>query len=296
MAISTFHSTDDKISLEEFIDFVDSNIHIRDDDSVISAAPMLEALANNKALLIDTYNKELLKYDVERGAAYSPSSAVLGKGRRSRFVVRANLWPPAGEGRARTIEESLFSYDLAHDHNFSFLTANYFGPGYETEIWEYADRDSMAGYIGEHVPLVFLERTRLHSGKQIFYRRCRDIHIQFAPPTFSASINLMMPSAEDILTDQFIFDLTRQQVVSYPEGCPSSRRVFLMEIAGSLGNGKTAEILTNIASSHPCQRTRAGALRGALKIAPELATMLPSRIKDDSSHHVREALAETMRD
>ncbi len=292
MAINTFHSTDKKISLEEFIDFVDSNIDIRDDDSVVSAAPMLEALANNKELLVDIYNKELLEYDLKKGAAYSPSSAVLGRGRESKFVVRANLWPSAGHGAARTIEESLFSYAMAHDHNFSFLTANYFGPGYETEIWEYADYGSVVGYVGEPVPLAFLERTRLHSGKQIFYRRCRDIHIQFAPSTFSASINLMMPSATDILTDQFVFDLERRQIASHPEGCPSSRRVFLMEMAGALGTETTAEILLKIASSHACARTRASALRGALKISPTLANTLPHRIKDDSSHHVRTVLAE----
>ncbi|MFT3765115.1 MAG: hypothetical protein QM820_06315 [Minicystis sp.] len=267
MAKSTFHSTDQKVSLEEFIDFVERNVDVRDDDSVMLAAPMLEALANNKDLLIDVYNKELLSYDAARGAAYSPASAVLGRG--SKFVVRANLWPPTAGGAARTVEESLFSYATAHDHNFSFLTANYFGPGYETEIWEYADRSSMIGYVGERVPLVFLERTRLHSGKQIFYRRCRDIHVQFAPPTFSVSINLMMPSAQDIITDQFVFDLAKQQVVSHPDGCPASRRVFLMEVAGALGNDRTAEVLLGIASSHPCARTRASALRGALKIRPE---------------------------
>jgi hypothetical protein len=292
MAISTFHKADKAISLQEFIDFVDQNIDMRDTESVISAAPMLEALACNKQLLIDVYNRDLKRYcDGVSGAAYSPSSAVLGSGVAKPFVVRANLWPALDTTtRIKTIETHIFSYDLAHDHNFDFLTANYFGPGYETDLWEYTSSDTVSGVIGEHVELRFLERTQLHAGKQIFYRRCQDIHIQFPPKSFSASINLMSPSNLDIITDQYLFDLASATITGHPGGCPTSRRVNLVEIAGLLGDASTAEILGELAHRHPCQRTRATALAGTINIlGPDFQPA--GSLLDDRSAHVKGVLA-----
>ena len=280
MAISTFHTATRAIGLQEFIDYVDENIDMADVDSVVSAAPMLEALAGNKQMLIDVYNGDLKRYcDGSSGAAYSPSSAVLGAGRKAPFVVRANLWPAlGGNAGARTIEEHIFSYDLAHDHNFDFLTANYFGPGYETELWEYETMAPGSASVGEAVKLRFLERTRLHSGKQIFYRRCKDVHIQFPPESFSASINLMCPNDRDMVTDQFTLELENRTVTGFPGGCPTSRRVHLVEIAGMLGDANTADVLDTLARQHPCDRTRAAALDGLFNLrgpgfAPDAAVL-----------------------
>jgi hypothetical protein len=274
MAISTFHKIDKHIGVDEFVDYVDNNIDITSDESIVSAAPMLQALANNKETLIDLFNQDLLRYETAQGASYSQSSTILGRGQKQGFIVRTNMWPPRGNSKVRTIEGALFSYDLPHDHNFSFLTANYFGPGYETEIWECDDPSKIVGHVDEHVALTFLERTRLTPGKQMYFRRQRDIHIQYPPEEYSVSLNLMIANRQDLLADQFEFDTKNNRIVAFPEGTISSRRVFTMKMAGAIGNENTADILMHIAKTHPCRRTREAALSSSLTIVPDAHDML----------------------
>lgn len=293
MAICKFHEHSKISSIEEFLEYVETHIDLNDDESVVSAAAELQALANNKAMILGVYAEQLKNIGRTQNPIYSQSSAVLGKGKNKSFVVRTNLWPTidVASERVRTIESGLFSYDLAHDHNFSFLTANVFGPGYVTDIWEYQDDVRPEGYVGKVLPMRFVETTMLHPYKQIFFRRCRDVHIQHPPERFSVSINLMMPTAEDILTDQYVFDMDSHSVSGFPQGCASSRRVFLMEVAGAIGDGNVAEILLSLADRHPCQRTRGAALKSALSIEPNLIDCLPASVLDSDSYHVKSVLS-----
>jgi hypothetical protein len=290
MAISTFCKTNQTIDIDEFVDYVESHIDVNEDDSIISAATMLQALANNQKILIDIFNRDLLKFNVEAGVSYSQSSSILGVGKNKSFVVRANMWPPIGPSKLNTIENALFSYELPHNHNFSFLTTNYFGPGYETDIWECVDKNFLYGRIGEEVPIRFLERTRLEPGKQMFFRRQRDIHVQLPPEDFSMSLNLLIMTEQDHLTDQFEFNTKNSSIAGFPSGTICSKRVFLMNIAGKVGDDYTADILLKIAADHPCQRTRGAALESALNLSPTTANTLDKRIKDDKSPFIQEVL------
>lgn len=290
MAISTFCETTQIIDIDEFVDFVDSKIDINEDESIISASTMLQALANNRDMLIEAFNRDLLRYDLEAGVSYSQSSCILGVGKKKGFVVRANMWPPIGHPGLKTVENALFSYELPHSHNFSFLTANYFGPGYETDIWECADCGSLHGIIGEKVSIKYLERTKLEPGKQMFFRRQQDVHVQHPPEEFSISLNLLVMTEQDCLTEQFEFNTEFGRISGFPGGSSCSKRVFLMDIAGKIGDVETADILLKIAEAHPCQRTRGAALASAINITPALANTLNKRIKDDKSPFVQEVL------
>lgn len=265
MAITTISSNTKKISIDEFVEFIEDNVDVDVDESVISASDMLQSLANNKDLLIDFFNENLLKYDCKDSSIYSQSSTILAAGTKKSFVVRANLWPEASTSNIRTIEEALFSYELAHDHNFSFLTANYFGPGYETEIWENLE-PNMESRIDQHVSLKFLERTTLHPNKIMYYRRKKDIHIQHPPKKFSVSLNLLITQDADSSIEQLVFDIKNRRIGNFPTGSISSKRTFAMQVAGEIGNERTAEILLRIGKNHPCVRTRSAALAGAIRI------------------------------
>src|SRR3546814_33924 len=70
-----------------------------------------------------------------------------------------------------------FFYGKAHDHNFSFLTVGYMGPGYWSEYYEY-DYANVAGYVGEKVNLRYIEKSKLDEGKVMLYRIHRDVHLQ----------------------------------------------------------------------------------------------------------------------
>src|SRR5262249_50680818 len=147
----------------------------------------------------------------------------------------------------------LFSYQIPHDHNFSFLTVGYWGAGYETAIYEY-DRSRVSGRAGEPVQLSFLERTTLPRGKVMFYRALTDVHCQEPPEEFSISLNLVLPLAEP--EEQLFFDLDSSTVTEHGSA-PGAGIVALCRLATHLGGGHTIGALEEIAHRHACRRARA---------------------------------------
>lgn len=255
MAIVLRQSTEEVIDVAEFVDFVEAEVDLFDRESVCAAAGRLQALANNKQLFIDSVHDSLRGLGERKIQALTPANTLLGKGRTKPFYVRANFWPQL-KGQGSAAEDVLFSYHLCHDHNFSFLTANYFGPGYETDVWVYAQPESVRGEVGESVDLTFQGRLRLAPGTQIFFQHSKDVHTQFPPPEFSVSLNLVISDPEVRKRPQYIVDPQRSQIVGFPEGTISSRRVMLMRLAGVMGTADTAELLDRVASATPCSRTR----------------------------------------
>ena len=99
-----------------------------------------------------------------------------------------------------------FFYDLPHDHNFSFLTVGYLGPGYWSDYYEH-DGDAHAGLDGEPVELRFVERSRLSEGRVLLYRAHRDIHVQRPPDSFSVSLNILAADPGQHWRTQYRFDI-----------------------------------------------------------------------------------------
>jgi hypothetical protein len=88
------------------------------------------------------------------------------------------------------------------------MTVGFFGPGYETTIYEY-DSSKVTGFVGESVDLRFLETTQLPPGKVMLYRPHADVHAQYPPSELSISLNLMVRDATE-KRDQFCApDLSR---------------------------------------------------------------------------------------
>ena len=85
-------------------------------------------------------------------------------GRSSKFIIRANFWPALKDSVVRHSGTDPFFYGVPHDHNFSFLTVGYLGPGYWSDYYEY-DYGEVVGYPGEEVDLRFVEKSRLDAGQ-----------------------------------------------------------------------------------------------------------------------------------
>lgn len=270
MAIVLYESTDSIISVDEFIDHVERDIDLNDRNSVLSAAKQLQALANNKQIFLESVHESLIGLGVNRVQAFSPANSLLGKGRTKPFIVRANLWPPIKKGQRSSTEEEMFSYELVHDHNFSFLTANYFGPGYETDVWFYSHPERIRGDIGESVDLTFQGRLRLAPSTQIFFEQGVDVHSQIPPEAFSVSINLLISDAEVRRRPQHIVNPIKKTIAGYPSGTISSRRVMLMGLAARIGTKETIEILGQVSERTPCVRTKGASLSAIDQIQSRL--------------------------
>lgn len=290
MALSIPCQTAQVVSVDEYVEHVAGTVDLEDLESVISSAPMLQALANNRSLVVNSLNSALEK---SYKGVYLASAQVLVLGRTDDFYVRAGIWPSARSVAGGRIYQEQFSYHLAHDHNFMFMTVNYLGPGYDTDIYEY-DYDRLEGFVGEPVELTFLEKKRFGAGSVMLYRASKDVHVQHPPPELTITLNLLWAPPEMRLREQFIFDLEKKQVSGYSEDGDANKRISILSLAAVLGNGNTQDILLGLASSHPCRRTRLAAYEATARLAPNDAEATWTRAADDPaalvSRHARAQL------
>ena len=224
-----------------------------DEDCFASFGPALKKLANNRTFLADLVIEELKHrcHNQTRDNQYSPQVIMLhGRGRD--FAIRANFWPAMSDSVVRSSGTAPFFYGVPHDHNFSFLTVGYVGPGYWSEYYEY-DYEEVAGFTGEPVDLRFVEKSRLEEGKVMLYRAHRDVHNQLPADETSISINILGASSATQFRDQYRFDLKRSCI----DGILNRVSLEpLIALAAHFGGGEGRELIDRFAERHPSDRVR----------------------------------------
>jgi hypothetical protein len=294
------------MELDEYVDWVHRNVDGFDEASVEASAPQLRALANNRELVLDMVEASLKQDDsflqAEGVNQYTDSAFILynsaqeannrkGRDRFLQFAVRAVVWRvPRLWTNSPERENVIHSYELPHDHNFTFITAGYLGPGYKTRIYEY-DYDKVKGYAGESVDIRFLEETYLPQFKLMMYRKNKDIHIQHSPEALSISLNLIISGGrEDVanMTQQYHFDLEKKCILERALG-PASNGMALLDLAAEIGDENTADIVARIAHSDPHPETREMAYRALARLAPSERERIQTAINEDPSPIVRSA-------
>ena len=225
----------------------------QDEDALADGTLALKRLANDRSflgdILIDQLERRYRDESVE--SAYGPQSLVLSRMRGNSFL-RANIWPSEDESCFKASGADAFVYGVPHDHNFAFLTAGYFGPGYGSDYYEY-DYESVAGWRGEVADLRFVERTELSEGKLMLYRANRDVHSQLPPESLSVSLNIMHIDPAQGWYDQYGFDLDSNAVTGILN--PTSTECFLRCAVG-LGGEQALEFAEWAGRAHPSDRFR----------------------------------------
>ncbi|MEV4442012.1 HEAT repeat domain-containing protein [Streptomyces sp. NPDC049577] len=251
------------ITLADYLDHINATVDTADTDSVLASADALSALNGDADLLVDHLNQELADLaSWQNGNPYMGPSLLLGHGEN--FSVRANIWLPPARMSLHE-EQTLHSYEVPHDHTFSFLTVGHFGPGYETTIWEY-DPHTVTGVPGEHVELRLLEHTDLPRGKVMYYRAGRDIHTQHHPPALSVSLNLLIHRQDDPHAQQRFFDTDGGRLTGNTPSPATRSHQILCDLAGHLGDQRTAPLLEHLATTHPSPAVRASALENSVRV------------------------------
>lgn len=243
----------DGASLAETIDALAEGFDPQDEGSTLEAAAALERLANNRHFLGDLLVAQLQERhrDSFEESAYGPQAIVLSPLRGGCFL-RANIWPSEDESSFRASGAHSFVYGIPHDHNFDFLTAGYFGPGYRSDYYE-IDYEAIAGFSGEQAPLRFVERSALHQGKLMHYRAHVDVHAQLPPVSTSVSLNVMRVDAGQEWFDQYGFDLAGSRVARILN--PSAGETFL-RCAVALGDAEALDLAECFGRTHPSARMR----------------------------------------
>lgn len=245
--------TDDSCSLPEAIEALAAlDFNPREEDSAHEAATWLKRLANNRIFLANLLLDRLAgRRSGEPESGYGPQALMLSPLRGNMFL-RANIWPAEHDLCFKTSGARTFVYGVPHDHNFSFLTCGYLGPGYVSDYYEY-DYEQVSGYPGEDARLRFVERSALHDGKTMLYRAHRDIHSQLPAQGLSVSLNVMHVDPSQGWFDQYGFDLESGEVTGVLS--PNATEVFLRTAVAS-GSVEAEDFARWIGQSHPSDRLR----------------------------------------
>lgn len=227
-----------------------------DEDSLLAAACDLRQLGNDSTFLGDILIDELKRRcepDPE-ATAYGPQTLILARPGAQVFL-RANIWPSPDEHVLRASGAAPFYFDVPHDHNFSFLTLGYFGPGYWSDYYEY-DFENVAGYTGEPVDLRFIERSRLEHGKLMLYRAHRDVHVQYPADAMSVSLNVMHMAPHQGWFDQYRFDVENNRIAAILSHGASE---VTLRLAVALGLDEARDLAGEFGRNHPSDRMRLAA-------------------------------------
>jgi hypothetical protein len=261
-------SDDSPISLGDLIQALnDERFDPTDEDSFAAAGPLLRRLAGNRDFLADIAVAELKDRCARQSNENRYSSQVIMLHRASeKYFLRANFWPSARDSVFKSSGTSPFFYHVPHDHNFSFLTVGYMGPGYWSEYYEY-EYDQVVGVPGEKVDLKFIEKSRLDQGKVMLYRAHRDVHDQLPADEMSISINIMEASPRQPLLTQYRFDVKKCEIAGILSSASSEA---LIALAANHGGGNARDLVESFARRHPSERVQFAALRELAAAQPDV--------------------------
>ena len=260
--------TEDKLELAELVELLETgDFDSQDEDNFASWGPALRKLANNRTFLGDLMIEEL-KQRCEGQVRENQYSAqvVMLHSRSRKFMMRANFWPAVKDSVIRHSGTDPFFYGVPHDHNFSFLTVGYLGPGYWSDYYEY-DYGEVVGYPGEAVNLRFVETARLEPGKVMLYRAHKDIHLQLPADEMSVSINIVETSHSSAFRDQYRFDVANAKI----DGIMTRMSLEpMLALCAQYGDDNGLDLIAEFAARHPSDRIRWCALRAKASTAKTL--------------------------
>lgn len=236
-------------TLPKFVSFIEDNLDFSCDDSVEKCMAYLGNLHNNRSFLSEYLVSSISKglKDFESHNRYNPPSIILADSEK--FIIRANLWRPTESYKKGDINV----YGLGHDHNFNFITLNYWGPGYCSEMYEY-DYQEVEGYPGEACQLTSNGVMNLNEGEIYFYRKNKDVHRQLPPKSATITINIMEKIDSINHTKQYIFDLDKSIIDSVYGDFYSKKYIY--EMALLTNDESIYSLLKEIYQKTDCKLTR----------------------------------------
>ncbi|WP_194953683.1 transposase [Sphingopyxis solisilvae] len=238
-------------------------VDLTDEASIHRCATLLAGLQRNRSFLADHLLAALRSTtaDPRPDNRYSAQVILLHRSPRG-WYLRANIWPAATDAAYRASGAAAFSYGVAHDHNFNFLTIGYFGPGYLSDDYE-LDPEAVEGRHNEPLTLTFTGRSQLGEGQLRLYRAHRDLHCQHPPPGLSVSLNIMDEGDHIPWRDQYIVDLETRTIARRPT---TTSTEILLRVAVHLSD-EARDLAAHFATTHPVARVRASAIAALAAVA-----------------------------
>lgn len=230
-------------SLDDFIEaFRDARVTLGDDEALLSQANLLAGLHGNRTFLKEALFEKLEAMWGTEYRAMATSQTInlgnLGGGHYLRMV----FWPCVDDEFYERCDNSLFYYGRPHDHNFSFLTLGYDGPGYASDYFDILE-DTKEWQPGKSVRLIQTDRKQLINGRVMFYRRHFHVHSQLPPEQNSISINIMGLPTPGKRGTQFIFD---QECKTVQQVMQNRFNPVIFDMAAAVDSARALEITRDV--------------------------------------------------
>lgn len=260
--------TTERIELPELIELLETGgFDPRDEDNFASFGPALKKLGNNRTFLGDVIVGELKERCANQVETnLYTAQVIMLHSAPGRYLIRANVWPALGDSIVRHSGTDPFFYGKAHDHNFSFLTVGYLGPGYWSEYYEY-DYHEVLGCPGEKVPLRYIEKSKLDPGKVMLYRIHRDVHLQLPADEMSVSLNILASGEHNQFLDQYQFDVEKSEIMG---SLTRTSIEPLLSLSAHFGGEEGMDLIEQFAARHPTDHIRFHALKARAAVAGDL--------------------------
>lgn len=267
MVLALGHLNADVISLDEAVETLNENgFDANDRESLDANARLLSGLYANRHFLADIMI-ERLKGEYSRDNMIGYTAQVVEVAMVKGHLIRAVIWPGESDRIYEASGKSPFVFDLAHDHDFHFLTTGYFGPGYWSRHF-IQDPTRNSGVPGEKVELTEQGDLQLCPGDVHFYRAHVDVHAQLPAPSLSVSLNIVQSGLECGWASQFRYDLKNCVIDSVLNG---SANEALLHLLPHLDGANGRDLVEQFAETHYSPRVRMRAWEALARAHPDQA-------------------------
>ncbi|HEX3895758.1 MAG TPA: HEAT repeat domain-containing protein [Rudaea sp.] len=265
MAIVLKLDNEDRLSLREFADHLETTFDLEEADSLIGVAPHFRSLANDPNLVAHHFNAEIQSVlDAKSEPRQISSPFVIASGRN--YALHAKIWMPDAQADVlRPSSGSVAGARHAHNHNFNVMTIGYFGPGHVSDLYTFTPNEGSA-HIGDRVDLRFTERVRIQKQCAVICRDTVDAHAHIAPEALSISMSLSIFSGNTQVADRFVFDPQASTICGYVDTADVYQRASVVRLAGEVGNEQTLELFDALLRRSPSQRVREAALAATARL------------------------------
>lgn len=236
------------IELEEYYEFVRSNIDVRDDESLFESAFEFSKLRKNDNVFFNLVEEGLKDFASFHATSLSSAQTLeLPTPSIDDCTARFAIW---GTPTVEHKEAEWYSYGLVHNHNFSFLTQTVLGPGYRTEIYEIEPNSPRI--FGSQVKISNREDLIIHPGRVLLYEGDTDVHVQHPVSELSVTLNFLVSRPK---FDQYVYDAGKNTVLNQiaGEGCSIAK---LVSIALSINDESLDGLLLDTIRNHRSQNVR----------------------------------------
>lgn len=285
MSIVLKLDNEDRLSLREFVDHLETTFDLEEADSLIGVAPHFRSLANDPDLIAYHFNAEI-QYVLNAKNERRDVSSPLVIADAPNYCLQANIWMPDAQADALRPPSGLSAgVRHAHNHNFNVMTIGYFGPGHITDLYAFNPKAG-GGELGDRVDLRFTERVRIQKNCAVICRETVDAHAHVAPDALSISMSLSIFSDNTQVADRFVFDPQASTICGYVETADVYQRAAVVRLAGEVGNEQTLELFDALLRRSPCHRVREAALAATARLtdidAAERIRVIQRALKDSN--------------